>query len=159
MRHTVCYDHHPNHVATHPWLTSRQEYPVYREKSIIVAYILWLTLGILGGHKFYLRRPIIGICYLCTGGLLLIGWLIDLFTLPRQVEEFNYRMQLDDEYDEYDEYRDSAIEDLEDEIDELRGRLDEHQRDREFEDLEARVQSSSLSAQPSPKKRSSPELE
>ena len=129
---------------------------VYREKSTIVAYILWLILGILGAHKFYLRRPVVGILYFCTGGLLLIGWLIDLFTLPGQVEELNYRMLLDDEYDEY---RDSTIEDLEDEIDELRARLDEHQRDREFEELEARVHSNSRSAQSSPKMGSSPKLE
>lgn len=128
----------------------------YREKSIIVAYILWLILGILGAHKFYLRRPVVGILYFCTCGLLLIGWLIDLFTLPRQVEDLNYRMLSDDEYDEY---RDAAIEDLEDEIDELRARLDEHQRDREIDELESKVQSSSTSAQASPTLGSSPELE
>ena len=63
-----------------------------REKSLPVAYILWFFLGFLGVHKFYLEKIFIGILYIFTGGLFFIGWLIDLFTLPSQVELHNLKM-------------------------------------------------------------------
>ncbi len=88
-----------------------------REKNLLVAYILWLLLGILGAHKFYLRRPFMGVLYFCTAGLIVIGWLIDLFTLPQQVDEYNERYYLDDYFDDY---REEEMEDLIDEISELR---------------------------------------
>jgi len=90
---------------------------MHREKNLLVAYILWLLLGIFGAHKFYLGRPVMGVLYLFTCGLLLIGWLIDLFTLPQQLDEY---------YEQYDPYGDDdysgddEIEDLLDEIAELR---------------------------------------
>jgi TM2 domain-containing membrane protein YozV len=58
-------------------------------KSKGVAYILWLFLGIFGAHKFYLEKVGIGILYLLTGGILGIGWIIDLFTLGGQVDTYN----------------------------------------------------------------------
>ena len=45
--------------------------------------------GLLGIHKFYLGKMLWGLVYLFTGGLFGIGWLIDLFTLPTQVENYN----------------------------------------------------------------------
>jgi TM2 domain-containing membrane protein YozV len=63
-----------------------------REKSLPVAYILWFFLGFLGVHKFYLEKIFIGILYILTGGLFFIGWFIDLFTLPSQVDLYNLRM-------------------------------------------------------------------
>lgn len=58
-------------------------------KSKTTAYILWFFFGLLGIHKFYLRKTGIGILYMFTAGLFFVGWLIDLFTLGKQVEEFN----------------------------------------------------------------------
>lgn len=58
-------------------------------KSVGLAYVFWLLLGVLGGHKFYLGRPGMGLLYLFTFGLVTIGWLIDLFTLPGQVRRAN----------------------------------------------------------------------
>ena len=46
-----------------------------------VAFCLCLFLGLLGGHKFYEGKIGTGILYLCTGGLFMIGWLIDIFNL------------------------------------------------------------------------------
>jgi len=89
---------------------------MHRKKNLLVAYILWLLLGIFGAHHFYLRRPLMGVLYLCTAGLFVIGWLIDLFTLPQQVDEYNEQYHLDD----YNDERDDEIEDLLDEISELR---------------------------------------
>jgi len=58
-------------------------------KSKTTAYLLWLFLGLFGGHKFYLGKTGIGILYLCTAGLFFVGWIIDLFTLGRQVDKYN----------------------------------------------------------------------
>lgn len=67
-------------------------------KSVLLAYVLWLFLGWLGIHKFYLRQPIWGLIYLFLGGLgwtlagvgigilFLIPWMLlmflDVFTMP-----------------------------------------------------------------------------
>jgi TM2 domain-containing membrane protein YozV len=53
---------------------------------------LWFFLGVLGVHKFYLNKFGMGILYIFTGGLLLIGWLVDLFTIPAQVRKFNEQL-------------------------------------------------------------------
>ncbi len=58
-------------------------------KSKLIAYLLWLFLGLLGIHKFYLHKWFWGILYLFTGGIAGIGWLIDLFTLGTQVDTYN----------------------------------------------------------------------
>ncbi len=62
-------------------------------KSLLVAYLLWFVGGVLGLHKFYLGRPFIGLLYFFTGGLFLLGWLVDAFTLPRQVRVANLLAQ------------------------------------------------------------------
>ena len=49
--------------------------------SIAVGYICWL-LGFLGMHRFYFGKPITGTIWFFTGGLCLIGWIIDLFLIP-----------------------------------------------------------------------------
>lgn len=49
--------------------------------SMAVGYILWL-FGFLGSHRFYFGKPVTGTIWLFTGGLLLIGWIIDLFLIP-----------------------------------------------------------------------------
>jgi TM2 domain-containing membrane protein YozV len=47
-----------------------------------VGYVLWL-FGFTGAHRFYYGKPISGTIYFFTFGLLGIGWLIDLFLIPR----------------------------------------------------------------------------
>ena len=59
------------------------------KKSIIVCYLLWFFLGVFGVHKFYLGKTAMGVIYLLTGGLLGIGWFIDLFLIPFQVAAYN----------------------------------------------------------------------
>jgi len=49
--------------------------------SKVVAYLLWL-FGFTGSHRFYYGRPISGTIWFFTGGLLLIGWIVDLFLIP-----------------------------------------------------------------------------
>jgi TM2 domain-containing membrane protein YozV len=58
-------------------------------KSKGTAYLLWFFLGTFGIHKFYLEKFAIGIIYMLTGGLFLIGWIYDLFTLGNQVDVYN----------------------------------------------------------------------
>lgn len=58
-------------------------------KSLLLTYLLWLIGGLLGLHKFYLGRPFVGLLYFFTGGLFLIGWIVDFFTIPRQVHIAN----------------------------------------------------------------------
>ncbi|MFO1512801.1 MAG: TM2 domain-containing protein [Verrucomicrobiota bacterium] len=49
--------------------------------SKVIGYVLWLV-GFTGAHRFYYGRQITGIIWLFTGGLLLIGWIVDLFLIP-----------------------------------------------------------------------------
>ena len=46
-----------------------------------IGYILWL-FGFTGSHRFYYGKPVMGTVYFFTFGLLLIGWIIDLFLIP-----------------------------------------------------------------------------
>jgi TM2 domain-containing membrane protein YozV len=49
--------------------------------SKVIGYLLWI-FGFTGSHRFYYGRPISGTIWFFTGGLLLIGWLVDLFLIP-----------------------------------------------------------------------------
>lgn len=50
-------------------------------KNKWIAFFLCLFLGWFGIHKFYEGKILLGVVYLCTGGLVGIGWLIDCFIL------------------------------------------------------------------------------
>lgn len=54
-----------------------------------VAWILQTFLGWAGIHRFYIGKPVTGLIWLLTGGLVGIGWLYDFFTLNGQVDERN----------------------------------------------------------------------
>jgi TM2 domain-containing membrane protein YozV len=58
-----------------------------------VAYLLWLAglLGLCGLHRFYLGKPWTGLLWLFTGGLLLIGQLIDLILIPGMTAQANLK--------------------------------------------------------------------
>jgi TM2 domain-containing membrane protein YozV len=64
--------------------------PPVATHSKIIAYLLWL-FGFTGSHRFYLGRPISGTIWFFTGGLLLIGWIIDLFLIPSMQRKANQR--------------------------------------------------------------------
>lgn len=49
--------------------------------SVVLGYAFWL-FGFFGLHRFYYGKPLTGILWALTGGLLLIGWIVDLFLIP-----------------------------------------------------------------------------
>jgi TM2 domain-containing membrane protein YozV len=60
--------------------------------SVLIGYILWI-FGFTGAHRFYYGKPITGTIWFFTGGLLLIGWVIDLFLIPSMDRQADYRYQ------------------------------------------------------------------
>ena len=62
------------------------------------AYLLWCgwVIGLAGLHRIYLGRYGTGFLYLFTWGLFGIGQVIDLFQIPRMVEDENNRLLVAD---------------------------------------------------------------
>jgi TM2 domain-containing membrane protein YozV len=54
-----------------------------------LAWIFLTFLGIFGVHRFYMGKIFTGLLYLFTGGLFLLGWLYDLYTLNEQITQEN----------------------------------------------------------------------
>ena len=59
------------------------------EVDYSLAWILLTFLGIFGVHRLYLEKWLTAILWFFTGGLFLLGWLYDLWTLNEQVHERN----------------------------------------------------------------------
>lgn len=61
------------------------------KKEPVIAYGLWLTclLGLCGSHRFYLNKPVSGLIYVFTFGLLGFGQLADLLLIPYMIDENN----------------------------------------------------------------------
>ncbi|MEM6363218.1 MAG: TM2 domain-containing protein [Planctomycetota bacterium] len=57
---------------------------------IAIGYLFWV-FGFTGAHRFYFGKPITGAIWFFTGGLLLIGWVIDIFFIPAMAQEANGR--------------------------------------------------------------------
>jgi len=60
--------------------------------SMIIGYILWI-FGFTGAHRFYFGKPVTGAIWFFTVGLLLIGWIIDLFLIPDMERQAGIRYQ------------------------------------------------------------------
>ena len=56
-----------------------------------LAWLLLTFLGIFGAHRFYFGKWVTGLIWLFTGGLFLIGYLYDFWTLNEQLDEANRR--------------------------------------------------------------------
>jgi TM2 domain-containing membrane protein YozV len=54
-----------------------------------VAWVLLTFLGVFGIHRFYMGKWFTGILYLLTGGLFLIGYIYDYWTLNDQLTILN----------------------------------------------------------------------
>jgi TM2 domain-containing membrane protein YozV len=60
--------------------------------SKVIGYILWI-FGFTGSHRFYYGKPVTGTIYFFTLGLLLIGWIVDLFLIPSMDRQANLRFR------------------------------------------------------------------
>jgi len=54
-----------------------------------IAWILLTFLGVLGIHRFYIGKWLIGIAYLLSGGIFLVGVVYDFWTLNDQIHIIN----------------------------------------------------------------------
>jgi len=59
-----------------------------------IAYLLWLLCfaGFFGVHRFYAGKWVTGLLWLFTGGLLLVGQIVDLFLIPGMIDRKNRRL-------------------------------------------------------------------
>jgi TM2 domain-containing membrane protein YozV len=54
-----------------------------------LAWILLTFLGLFGIHRFYMGKWLSALLYLCTGGLFLVGYIYDFWTLNAQISEIH----------------------------------------------------------------------
>jgi TM2 domain-containing membrane protein YozV len=54
-----------------------------------ISWLLLTFLGIFGVHRIYMGKWITGVIYLLTGGLFLVGYVYDYWTLNSQIKELN----------------------------------------------------------------------
>ena len=52
-----------------------------KEVKKLPALLLCIFLGYFGAHKFFEGKPGMGILYIFTGGLFVIGWIVDIITI------------------------------------------------------------------------------
>lgn len=62
--------------------------------NINKSYLLWMLgfLGFSGVHRLYNRKVFTGVLWFVTFGLFGVGQFVDLFIIPRMVEEYNARL-------------------------------------------------------------------
>lgn len=60
-------------------------------KNIVVAYVLWLFLGVFSAHRFYLGKPVSAILQILSYFILIgfIWWVVDFFLIPGMVRGKN----------------------------------------------------------------------
>lgn len=61
--------------------------------QVWIAYLLWLFggLGVLGLHRFYMKKIPTGVLWILTGGLGFLGSVYDFLTMTRQIADANAR--------------------------------------------------------------------
>lgn len=59
---------------------------------VLIGYLFWV-IGFTGAHRFYFGKPLTGALWFFTGGLFLIGWIVDAFLIPSMSEEAERRFQ------------------------------------------------------------------
>jgi TM2 domain-containing membrane protein YozV len=65
--------------------------------STLIGYLFWI-FGFTGAHRFFFGKPLTGALWFFTGGLLLVGWIVDLFFIPSMAEQAD-RRYTDGRYD------------------------------------------------------------
>ena len=64
-----------------------------QKKDKDVAHWLWILLGFLGAHRFYIGDTMKGILLLLTLGGFVVGWLGDFFFLDSRIYEINAELE------------------------------------------------------------------
>ncbi len=61
------------------------------QKDLSLAYVLWIGgfLGFAGLHRMYMGRWVSGFIWLATGGLCLVGQIVDLVMMSRMLADSN----------------------------------------------------------------------
>ena len=83
-------------TATYAPVKQQPKYVVVSQAnthSKVVGYLLWFFLGFVGAHRFYYGKPISGIVWFLTLGLLGIGWIVDAFLIPSMDDEADREFQ------------------------------------------------------------------
>lgn len=68
------------------------------KKSLGVAYLLWFFFGLIGGHRFYLKRTgtaiaMLVLCVTIVGIPIAVIWsLVDAFLIPEMARDYNNRL-------------------------------------------------------------------
>ncbi|XP_022104295.1 uncharacterized protein LOC110986606 isoform X2 [Acanthaster planci] len=62
-----------------------------KPKRLSDCYLLGFTTGFLGFHHHYLGRHVLGLVYLCTLGLLTVGFVSDWIRMPIHLKRYNER--------------------------------------------------------------------
>ncbi len=60
--------------------------------SPIIGYLFWI-IGFTGCHRFFFGKPVTGVIWFFTLGLLGVGWLVDFFLIPSMSREADQRFQ------------------------------------------------------------------
>ena len=81
-------------ISTNRYLIYAKEYD-NQKKSSVIAYILWLFLGIFGVHRFYVGDFFKGILLFFSLGGFIIGWLVDFVFLQKRIEEYNDALEIE----------------------------------------------------------------
>jgi TM2 domain-containing membrane protein YozV len=84
------YDTHTRDPGGHPYQPGPDYGDFVPTHPIWIGYLFWI-IGFTGAHRFYFGKPLTGILWFLTGGLLLVGWIIDVFLIPAMSEEADQR--------------------------------------------------------------------
>lgn len=61
-------------------------YPKRCKRS--TSLLLCILFGWLGAHKFYEGKPVLGVLYLCTFGLFVVGWFVDIIIISNKPDVY-----------------------------------------------------------------------
>lgn len=68
---------------------------MYHQKSKSIMRLLWFCgFGMFGLHRFYIGDTTMGLVYMMTGGLCLVGAIGDFFKLGTMIDNYNLKQDV-----------------------------------------------------------------